>query len=48
MRKIKGAEELEDYVTFVYDLVGDKRVGDGVNVDLVLSASPTLQRTLDI
>lgn len=39
--------ELDQYVDWVYDLVGDKSVQDLVNVDKVLDASPTLQATLD-
>jgi hypothetical protein len=39
--------ELDQYVDWVYDFVGDKSVESVVNVDQVLEASPTLQRTLD-
>ena len=39
--------DLDVYVDWVYDLVGDKCVVDFVNVDKVLDASPTLQATLD-
>ena len=46
---IRGLEpaDLDVYVDWVYDLVGDKCVVDFVNVDKVLDASPTLQATLD-
>lgn len=39
--------DLDLYVDWVYDLVGDKSLQDLVNVDKVLDASPTLQATLD-
>jgi len=42
-----NSDDLKEYVTFVYDLLGDKSVSKAVNVDRVLSASPTLQKTLD-
>ncbi|KAI2508410.1 hypothetical protein MHU86_6084 [Fragilaria crotonensis] len=46
---IRGLEpaDLDVYVDWVYDVVGDKCVVDFVNVDKVLDASPTLQATLD-
>lgn len=40
-------EEVERYVQYVYDFVGDKRVDSVINVDRVLDASPTLQKTID-
>ena len=39
--------DLEEYVTFCYDLVGDKSVDDLFNVNRVIDASPTLQNTID-
>mmetsp|Transcript_6865 Transcript_6865/g.14294 ORF Transcript_6865/g.14294 Transcript_6865/m.14294 type:complete len:314 (-) Transcript_6865:27-968(-) len=40
-------ESVDKYLTFVYKLLGDKCVDNLINVDLVLEASPTLQKTLD-
>jgi len=39
--------DLEEYVAFCYDLVGDKSVDDAFNVNRIIDASPTLQRTID-
>jgi hypothetical protein len=40
---------VEQYVSWIYDLVGDKCVDDtGVNVDEILDASPTLERSLGL
>ena len=40
-------EDVEEYVTFVYDIVGDKSVDDVLNVNRVIDASPTLQKSID-
>jgi len=40
-------EELDGYLTILYDLIGGKSVGKVVNVDQILSTSPTLRRTID-
>jgi len=39
--------ELEEYVTFCYDIVGDKSLDDVLNVNRVIDASPTLQKTIE-
>ena len=39
--------DLEEYVAFCYDLVGDKSVDDAFNVNRIIDASPTLQKTID-
>jgi len=46
---LRNAEmtDLEEYVTFCYDIVGDKSVDDVFNVNRVIDASPTLQKTID-
>lgn len=46
LRKVE-MEDLQEYVTFCYDLVGDKSVDDVFNVNRVIDASPTLQKTID-
>jgi hypothetical protein len=38
---------VEQYVHYVYDFLGDKRVDSVIDVDRVLDASPTLQKTVD-
>jgi len=40
-------KNLEEYVTFCYDIVGDKSVDDVLNVNRAIDASPTLQKTID-
>lgn len=40
-------EDVERFVDAVYDVLHDKTIQNAVNVDKVLEASPTLQRTLD-
>jgi len=40
-------EEVERYVDSVYGLVGDKTLDDIVEVDRIIDASPTLQKTID-
>lgn len=40
-------EDLEEYASFVYDVIGDKSVSSAVDVDRVLEASPTLAKTID-
>jgi hypothetical protein len=40
-------DEVEQYLQYVYDFVGDKSVDSVINVDRVLAASPTLQKTID-
>ena len=40
--------DLEEYVTFCYDLVGDKSVDDAFDVNRIIDASPTLQKSIDI
>jgi hypothetical protein len=40
-------DDLEGYVDFVYDFAGDKSLDRVVDVDKLLEASPTLQRTID-
>jgi len=42
-----GIEDLQEYVIFCYDLVGDKSVDDVFNIERVIEASPTLQKTID-
>lgn len=46
---LRGVEskDLEEYVTFCYDIVGDKSVDDVLNVNRVIDASPTLQKKID-
>ena len=39
--------DLEEYLTFCYDLVGDKSVDDLFNVNRLIDASPTLQNAID-
>lgn len=46
LRGVK-TEDLTEYVDFVYDLAGDKNVDRFVDVDRVIQASPTLQRSID-
>ena len=46
LRNAEG-KDLEEYVTFCYDIVGDKSVDDVLNVNKVIDASPTLQKTID-
>lgn len=40
-------EDVEQYVDFVYELLGDKNVDYFTDVNKVIDASPTLQKTLD-
>lgn len=40
-------KDVESALDFVYEIAGDKAVADVVDVDRVLDASPTLQRTVD-
>ena len=40
-------EDVEEYVDFVYDLLGDKNVDYFTDVNKVIDASPTLQKALD-
>lgn len=40
-------EDIEEYVDFVYELLGDKNVDYFTDVNKVIDASPTLQKTLD-
>jgi len=46
VRRVK-VEDVEEYVTFCYDIVGDKAVDDVFNVNRVIDASPTLGKTID-
>ena len=46
IRKVESIE-LDEYVTFCYDILGDKSVDDVFNVDRVINSSPTLQKTID-
>lgn len=39
--------DLEEYVTFCYDLVGGKSVDDAFDVNRIIDASPTLQKSID-
>ena len=39
--------DVERYLDVVYDVMEGKSVNDFVDVDQVLNASPTLERTLD-
>lgn len=41
-------EDLEKYVSFVYDLIGDKSIDNALNFDKVLDASPTLDKTVAV
>jgi len=40
-------EDMDTYVSFAYDFLGDKSVDNVMDVDKVLDASPTLTRTID-
>ncbi|KAL3907725.1 MAG: hypothetical protein SGILL_008757, partial [Bacillariaceae sp.] len=47
MLKADQKKLVEQYTTWVYDLVGDKCIDDtGVNVNEILDASPTLERKI--
>ena len=46
IRKLE-AKDLEEYATFIYDILGDKSLDSAFNVNRVLDASPTLERTID-
>jgi len=46
LRQVK-VEDIEEYVDFVYELLGDKNVDYFTDVNKVIDASPTLQKTLD-
>lgn len=46
LRQVK-VEDLEEYVDFVYDLLGDKNIDYFTDVNKVIDASPTMQKTLD-
>ena len=39
--------DLEDYVDFIYDLLGDKALDDAFNVNRIIDASPTMQKSID-
>ena len=41
------SEEINQYVDFIYDFVGNKTVDRFVDVDRILEASPTLQKSID-
>jgi hypothetical protein len=41
------ADDLKEYVEFVYNYIGDKSIDKVVDVDRVLEASPTLRSTID-
>eukprot|EP00522_Entomoneis_paludosa_P004813 CAMPEP_0172475834 /NCGR_PEP_ID=MMETSP1065-20121228/70073_1 /TAXON_ID=265537 /ORGANISM="Amphiprora paludosa, Strain CCMP125" /LENGTH=341 /DNA_ID=CAMNT_0013234049 /DNA_START=65 /DNA_END=1090 /DNA_ORIENTATION=+ len=45
-RNVK-TEDLEEYVSFYYELAGDKSVDDYVDVNRIIDSSPTLQRTIE-
>ena len=40
-------DEVEQYLGYVYDFVGDKSLDSVINVDRLLDSSPTLRRTVD-
>lgn len=42
-----NVEDLEEYIDFVYDLLGDKSVSKAVDVNRILDSSPTLSKTID-
>ena len=46
---LKNVEQsdLEDYVDFIYDLLGDKALDDAFNVNRIIDASPTMQKSID-
>jgi hypothetical protein len=46
LRSVK-VDDLEEYVDFVYDFAGENSIDGLVDVDKVLDASPTLQKTID-
>lgn len=46
LRKVE-VDDLKEYVTLCYDIVGDKSVDDIVNINRLIDASPTLQKTID-
>lgn len=46
IRKV-DINDLDEYVTFCYDILGDKSVDDVFNINRVIDSSPTLQKTID-
>jgi hypothetical protein len=41
------SKDLEEYVTFCYDIVGDKSLDDALDVNRIIDASPTLQKVIN-
>ena len=47
IRQVDSNDDFDQYIDFVYENVGHKSIGSVVDVDRVMDASPTLERTLD-